>query len=53
MNALSFLNPTDPLPEEVIAAQDRPQRFTFSGIWELPFGRARPLPAARPAGSPP
>ncbi len=38
MNAASFLNESDPMPEKVIAAQDRPQRITFSGIWELPVG---------------
>lgn len=48
MNAITFLNPTDPLPEKVIAPQDRPQRFTFTGIWELPFGRGRAIAGHAP-----
>lgn len=48
MNAVSFLNATDPLPEQVIAPQDRPQRFTFSGIWELPLGRGRSVMGQAP-----
>jgi len=43
MDASSFLNATDPLPEKVIASQDRPQRLTFSGVWELPVGRGRQI----------
>jgi hypothetical protein len=41
MEAVSYLNDTDPAPEHVIADIDRPHRFTFSGIYELPFGRKK------------
>ncbi|MBM3747701.1 MAG: TonB-dependent receptor [Acidobacteria bacterium] len=43
MEATDFLNATDAFLEELISDQDRPHRFTFSGIWELPFGPGRPL----------
>lgn len=49
MNAISLLNEADPLPEKVIAATDRPQRVTLSGIWEVPFGRNRQFAANAPA----
>lgn len=41
MEATSFLNDTDPLPEKVISDSDRPHRFTLSWVWEMPFGRGR------------
>ncbi|MDX2150794.1 MAG: hypothetical protein SFV54_08660 [Bryobacteraceae bacterium] len=41
MQATSYLNDQDPLPEEVISDLDRPHRITASGIWELPFGKGR------------
>jgi len=41
MEAVEFLNPTDPRPSEVIANIDRPHRLTLSGIWEIPVGRGR------------
>lgn len=41
MEATAYLNDTDPIPEHVISDQDFPQRFTLSGIWEMPFGRGR------------
>jgi hypothetical protein len=41
MEATEFLNPTDPMPYEVISALDRPHRLAASGIWELPVGRGR------------
>jgi len=41
MEATSFLNPTDPLPHEVISDLDRTHRVTATGIYELPFGRGR------------
>jgi hypothetical protein len=43
MEAVNYLNETDPAPEHVLADIDRPHRFTFSGIYELPFGRGRKL----------
>ncbi len=41
MEAAEFLNPQDPMPAESISSLDRPNRFTGSGIWELPFGQKR------------
>jgi hypothetical protein len=41
MEAMSFLNDTDQLPEKVIAAQDRPHRFVATPVYELPVGRRR------------
>ncbi len=38
---VSRLNATDIDLEERPADADVPHRFSFSGIWELPFGRAR------------
>jgi hypothetical protein len=43
MEATSYLNDQDPMPEEVISGLDRPHRATATGIWELPFGRGRTL----------
>jgi hypothetical protein len=43
MEAISYLNPTDPAPYRSIASMDRPVIFTASGIWELPFGPSKPL----------
>jgi len=43
MDALSYLNDTDPVPEHVISDLDRPQRITISSVWEIPVGRGRPL----------
>jgi hypothetical protein len=41
MDAESYLNETDSKPERVVSSMDRSQRFTSSGIWELPFGKGR------------
>ncbi len=41
MEATAYLNETDAAPEKVISDLDFPQRFTISGIYELPFGRGR------------
>ena len=41
MEAISYLNDTDPRPEEVISDQDFPHRFVLNGIYELPFGKGR------------
>lgn len=41
MEAIDFLNPTDPIPAKTIGSLDRPQRLAISGIYELPFGRGR------------
>jgi hypothetical protein len=36
-----YLNPQDTELTEQISPNERPNRFTFSGIYELPFGRGR------------
>lgn len=41
MEAVEFLNATDPTPYESIAGLDRPHRVAASGIWEVPVGRGR------------
>ncbi len=38
MEALSYLNPTDRIPEHRVADMDRPHRVIVSGVYELPFG---------------
>jgi hypothetical protein len=43
MEATGFLNAFDLRPEEVISDDDRTHRMTWSGIYELPFGRGRTL----------
>lgn len=48
MEAIEFLNPTDPLPYESISTFDRPNRFVASGIWEIPVGRGRNYGALLP-----
>lgn len=39
MGADQYLNNGDPLLHEAVDSEDRQHRITFSGIWELPFGR--------------
>lgn len=41
MEAMEFLNRTDPMPYESLAGIDRAHRLTGSGQWELPYGRGR------------
>jgi hypothetical protein len=41
IEALSFLNPQDPVPAKTLAATDRPSRLSLSGVYQLPFGRGR------------
>ncbi len=43
IDAVSFLNPSDPAPTRMIASENRPQRFVVSGSYELPFGKRKPL----------
>jgi hypothetical protein len=43
MEAISFLNPTDLRPEEVISSQDRTHRTAVTWLYELPFGRGKAL----------
>jgi trimeric autotransporter adhesin len=38
---VNYLNPQDADPTESIASNERPNRFTFSSIYELPIGRGR------------
>lgn len=49
MEAVEFLNPTDPAPYESIGAFDRTHRLAMSGIWEVPVGRERRFGSALPA----
>lgn len=41
MEAVSYRNDFDSLPEHVVADLDRPHRFVGSGVAELPFGRGK------------
>ncbi|MFB3828981.1 MAG: TonB-dependent receptor domain-containing protein [Bryobacteraceae bacterium] len=41
MDALTYLNETDPVPEHVVSDLDRPHRIVVSGMYELPFGKGR------------
>jgi hypothetical protein len=41
MEAISYLNDTDPTPERCISDQDFPHRLSASGIYELPVGRGK------------
>jgi hypothetical protein len=43
MEAVNYLNDTDPYLEKVISDQDYQHRFVVSAIWELPFGKGKPL----------
>jgi hypothetical protein len=43
MQANERLNPADPYPVRVISDQDIPQRFSLSGVGELPFGHNKPF----------
>src|SRR5262249_13978993 len=39
----AYLNPADPTPTRAIAAIDRPHMFAMTALWELPFGKGKPL----------
>lgn len=41
MDALGFLNSSDPTPWYGISSLDFPHRIVISGVWELPFGKGR------------
>ncbi len=51
LERLRFNDVSDPSPSKQIGEWDRPHRFTFGGIFELPFGPGRQWLSARgPAG---
>jgi hypothetical protein len=37
----TLLNPTDTTPVSELSSDDRPNRITLTGLWELPFGKGR------------
>lgn len=39
MQATSYNNDTDPMPEKVISNMDRTHRVVVTGLWKLPIGR--------------
>ncbi|MEN6532284.1 MAG: TonB-dependent receptor, partial [Bryobacteraceae bacterium] len=41
MQAVEYLNATDPVPLETISDYDTPHRISISSIWELPFGKGK------------
>ena len=43
MEATGYLNGGDPVPSQWISTIDRPHNITFSGLFDLPFGRGRKL----------
>ena len=43
MQAIEYLNSGDLMPTRMISDQDTPHRFAASWIYELPFGKGRPL----------
>ncbi|MCP5115656.1 MAG: TonB-dependent receptor, partial [bacterium] len=49
MQAVEFLNNSDPMPYETLAGTDRPHIVSATGVWELPFGRGRRFGADMPA----
>jgi hypothetical protein len=38
---VNYLNPSDTVLEDRISQFDRPHRFTFAGLYQLPVGRGR------------
>ncbi len=42
MEARTYLNAADPMPEKVISDQDRTHRLAVSAVYELPFGKGKP-----------
>jgi carboxypeptidase family protein/TonB-dependent receptor-like protein len=41
MEAVEFLNATDPMPYESVGSFDRTHRISANGIWELPIGKGK------------
>ena len=48
MEAVQFLNASDPMPYRSIGTFDRPHRLSMSGIWDIPFGRGKRYGATLP-----
>ena len=49
MQATEFLNGTDTIPYRTISDMDRPNVFTITALWELPYGRGRRFGSNAPA----
>lgn len=49
MQATEFLNNQDTIPYRSISSMDRPNVFTITGLWELPYGRGRHFGNSAPA----
>jgi hypothetical protein len=45
MQATEYLNQQDLMPIEIISDVDTPHRVSISSIWELPFGKGKPVGA--------
>lgn len=43
IQATEYLNPADPEPTKMISDQDVPHRFSFSAMYQLPFGKGQPF----------
>lgn len=50
MGAGQYLNPGDGILHEAIEGDDRRHRITFSGIWDLPFGKGQRTLASKLIG---
>ncbi len=48
MDAISYLNNTDPLPWYGISTYDRPERIAVSNLLTLPVGRGEPIGSSLP-----
>jgi hypothetical protein len=46
MQAVEYLNASDPAPVETISDFDTPHRVSISGVWELPFGKGKAMGAS-------
>jgi hypothetical protein len=49
MQATEFLNNQDTVPYRTISSMDRPNVFTITGLWEIPYGRGRRFGNKAPA----
>src|SRR5205807_2816146 len=49
MQATEFLNSQDTIPYRPISSMDRPNVFTITGLWEIPYGRGRHFGSKVPA----